>query len=155
MTVSPTAGKLILRWVRGVGLGNGEMSDRIPHFAARVSLGALLLCLTQVPSAGGDFGSCIANASAYVAELDELLAREKNWITPYDDLNERYFPLRDCEVDALLEMVKRSRFIESISYHAPTKEYRIHFSSNDVRVGFNYLAAEKRSNFKTVFWVNK
>ena len=147
--------ELIQSWVAEVGLGNGEMSDRILHFAARAALGALLLCLAQVPSAGGDFGSCIANASAYVAELDELLSREKNWITPYNDLNERYFPFRNCEADALLEVVKRSRFIRSIDYHPPTNQYLIYFSSNHVEVEFNYLASEKRSNFKSAFRVHK
>ena len=120
-----------------------------------MAAGALFICLAQVPGARADFGSCIANASAYIVELDELLSREKNWITPYKNLNERYLPLHDCEADALLEVAKRSRFIRSIAYHPPTKEYLIYFSSDHVEVGFNYLASEKRSNFKTALWVNK
>lgn len=120
-----------------------------------MAAGALSICLAQVPGARGDLGSCAANASAYVAELDELLSREKDRLTPYDDLNERSFPLRGCEVDALLEAVKRSRFIRSIAYHPPTEEYLIYFSSDYVKVGFNYLASQKRSNFKTALWVNK
>ena len=114
-----------------------------------------LAAVGEVPGARSDFGSCIANASAYIVELDELLSREKNWLTPYDVLSERYFPLHDCEADALVEAVKRSRFIQSVSYHAPTRKYLIYFSSDEMRVGFNYLVSEKRSNFKTVLWVHK
>jgi hypothetical protein len=95
-----------------------------------IAVSALYLCLLQSPDARGDLGSCIANASAYVVEMDELLSRVKNQLTPYDDLNERSFPFQDCDVDALLEVVKRSRFIRLIDYHPPTKKYFIHFSSD-------------------------
>ena len=120
-----------------------------------MAVGVLYLCLLQAPDARGDFGSCIANASMYVVELDELLSRVENRLTPYDDLNERYLPFHDCETNALLEVVKRSRFARSIAYHPPTNEYSIYLSSDYVKVGFNYLASEKRSNFKTATWVNK
>lgn len=116
---------------------------------------SLCLCLLRAPDARGDFGSCVANASAYIVELDELLSREKNSIIPYDDLNERYFPLHDCEVNALLEVVKRSRFIRLIDYHPPAKKYFIYFSSDYVRVSFTFLTPEKRSTLNTVLWVNK
>ena len=118
-------------------------------------VGALHLCLLQAPDARGDLGSCIANASAYIVELDELLSREKNWITPYKDLNERYFPLHDCRADALLEIVKRSRFIRVIDYHPFADEYVVYFSSDDVQVGFSYLVSERRSKFKTALWTHK
>ena len=117
--------------------------------------GALYLCLVQSPDARADFESCIANVSAYIVELTELLSREKNWITPYIDLNERYFPIHDCRADALLEVVKRSRFIRTINYRPRTDEYVIYFSSADVEVSFNYLVSEKRSNFKTALWTHK
>ena len=74
--------------------------------------------MEKAASAQSDSASCIANASSYVVDLDALLSKEKNWITPYDDLNARYFPFRDCETDALLEVVRRSSFIRSISYHS-------------------------------------
>jgi len=118
-------------------------------------VGALFLCVAQVSSARGDSASCIAKVSAYVAELDALLSKERNWITPYDDLNERYFPFRDCEADALLDAIRRSSFIRSISYGSRTKEYLIHFSSDEVLVGFGYLVSEKKSTFSTALWVHK
>jgi hypothetical protein len=92
---------------------------------------------------------------SYVAELDELLSNERNWITPYFDLNERYFPFRDCEADALLEEVRRSRFIRSISYHSGTKQYFIKFTSDEVVVGFAYYVSEKKSDADHAGWVNK
>jgi hypothetical protein len=44
----------------------------------------LLLCLAQrsVAHADSSPSSCIGRVSAYVVELDQLLSKEKNWITP-------------------------------------------------------------------------
>ena len=47
----------------------------------------LLLCAVQAPIARADPASCIEKVSSYVAEVDQLLATEKNWITPFHDLN--------------------------------------------------------------------
>jgi hypothetical protein len=117
--------------------------------------GAILLCLVQVPNARGDSASCLAKVSSYVAELDELLAKERNWITPYFDLNDRYFPFRDCDTYALLDEVSRSRFIRPITYHPRTKTYLIVFSSNDVSASFAYVANERKSIFPTAGFVTK
>ena len=121
------------------------------------AVGALLLCLGLAPSARGDSASCLAKVSSYVAELDELLAKEKNRLTPYDDLNERHFPFRDCEPDPLLDVVRNSRFIRSISYNSGTKQYFITFMSEEVTIGFNYYVSEKKSDpdTNTVLWVHK
>jgi len=119
------------------------------------AVGAVFLCVAQVSSARGDSASCIAKVSSYVAELDALLSKERNWITPYIDLNKRYFPFRDCEADALLEVVSRSRFIQPIDYHPGLKEYFIVLASDDVTVGFTYLASEKRSQPVSTRWVHK
>src|SRR5713226_7228359 len=75
---------------------------------------ALLLGLAETLSARADSGSCLAKVSSYVSELDALLSKERNWITPYFDLNERYSPFRDCEAAELLDVVSRSRFIQPI-----------------------------------------
>jgi hypothetical protein len=117
----------------------------------------LVLCLAQAPSAHADSASCIAKVSSYVAELDQLLSKERNLLTPYDNLNERYFPLRDCEVDALLEVVRRSSFIRSISFSSRADLYLVHFSSDRVLVGFGYHGSEKRSHRDgaNALWVNK
>jgi hypothetical protein len=121
------------------------------------AVGALLLSLTQILDARADSASCLAKAASYVAELDELFSKERNWLTPYDDLSERYFPFRDCEVDALLETVRRSRFIRSISHHSRADVYIIDFSNNDVLISFTYHVSEKKSDpdKKTALWVHK
>jgi len=108
-----------------------------------------------MPSARGDSASCLAKVSSYVTELDELLSKERNWITPFNDLNERYFPFRDCETDALLEVVSRSGFIQPIDQHPYLKAHFIVFASDDVRAGFTYLAFEKKSQFDHAGWVHK
>jgi hypothetical protein len=132
-------------------------SKRGPGWHYLAAAGAMPLCLVQVPSARGDSASCFAKVSFYVAELDELLSREKNRLTPYEDLNERYFPFRDCEVDPLLDVVRHSRFIRSISYTSGTKQYFITFMSEEVTIGFNYYVSEKKSDpdTNTVLWVHK
>ena len=124
------------------------------HLSAVV---ALLLSFAPISNAGADSASCLAKVTSYVAELDELLSRERNWITPYFDLNERYFPFRDCEPGALLDAVRRSRFIRSISHSSRADAYFIHFSSDEVRVSFTYHVSERKSNpdTNTAGWVNK
>jgi hypothetical protein len=104
-----------------------------------------------------DSASCLAKLSSYVAELDELLSKERNLLTPYYDLNERYFPFRDCDADALLETVRSSRFIRSISHNARLDEYSIRFSNDEVKVGLYYYASERKSEpgFNTIGWVHK
>ncbi len=103
------------------------------------------LLAAHAPNAYADSAYCLAKASSFVAELDELLSREKNWNTPYFNLIDRYFPLRDCEVNALLDVVRASRFIRSISYHARTNEYFVVLASEDADARFAYLVSEKKS----------
>jgi hypothetical protein len=121
------------------------------------AFGSLFLCLALVSSARADSASCLAKVSSYVAEVDELLSKEKYLLTPYSDLNERYFPFRDCEADALLEIARSSRFIRSISHNVRLNEYFIHFSSDSVKVGLYYYASERKSEpgFNTATWVHK
>jgi hypothetical protein len=116
---------------------------------------ALLLCVAQAPIARADPASCIEKVSSYVAELDQLLAKERNRITPFHDLNNRYFPFVDCDTDTLLEAVWRSRFIQPITYNPRAKEYLVLFSSKDVKVGFAYGTFEKESNTPFALWVDK
>jgi hypothetical protein len=107
------------------------------------AVGALLVA--QASSARADSASCLAKVTSFVVELDQLLSKERNWNTPYLDLTTRHFPLRDCEPDALLDVVRGSRFIRSISYHSRTNQYFIFFSSDDADASFAYLVSEKKS----------
>jgi hypothetical protein len=119
------------------------------------AISALVLCLTQAPSAHADSASCLARVSSYVVELDELLSKERNWITPYFDLSERTFPIYDCEADALLEVVRGSRFIRSISYSSRLNEYFIVFSSDAVQADFTYLVSQKKSDSASAGFIDK
>lgn len=127
----------------------------MPKRSAVCAVFAFLLCAMQVSMTRADSASCLETVSSYVAEVDQLLAKEKNWIMPFLDLNNRSFPFVDCDTDALLEVVWQSRFRQPITYHPRTKAYFIVFSSNDVRVGFAYSALEKRSNTPFAGWANK
>jgi hypothetical protein len=126
---------------------------RLRHVAA----GVIFSCLAVAPSARADSASCLAKASSYVAELDQLLSKERNRLTPYNDLNEKYFPFRDCEANALLDAVRKSNFIRSISYGSRTTEYFILFSSDDVLISFTYNASKKKADpdIFTAGWVHK
>jgi hypothetical protein len=117
--------------------------DVVSYLVAAITL---VLCLTQAPSAHADSASCLAKVSSYVAELDELLSKERNWNTPYENITKKYFPIYDCEADALLEVVRGSHFIRSISYHSRTNQYFILFSSGDVEASFAYLVSERKSS---------
>ncbi|WP_152535697.1 hypothetical protein [Bradyrhizobium sp. Ai1a-2] len=105
--------------------------------------------------ARGDPASCLARVASYVTELDQLLAKERNEITPFDELNKRYTPFEDCEADALLVEALRSRFALPITYNPRSKTYLVEFSSKDVRVGFAYLAAQRKSETHFALWTNK
>jgi hypothetical protein len=125
--------------------------DRL-GFAA---VGSLLLCFAHGSVARGESRSCTEKVSSYVAELDQLLSKEREWITPYDDLNSRYVPFLDCEGDALLEEVVKSRFIEPITYNPRSKEFLIDFSNGDVKVQFAYDVKERRSSYHSAKFTRK
>jgi hypothetical protein len=116
---------------------------------------ALLSCLAQASIAHADSAFCIRNVSSYVTELDQLLSKERNRITPFEGINARYMPFQGCTAASLLKEVSRSRFIQPIGYSPRTKEYFIAFSSDDVRIGFVYGALEKVSNTAFAGWVKK
>jgi hypothetical protein len=116
---------------------------------------SLLLYLAHGSIARGESGSCVERVSAYVAELDQLLSKERNWITPYQDLDARYVPFLDCDVDALLEEVVKSRFTRPITYNPRSKIFFIHFSSADVEVHFAYEVAQRRSSYHRAKFTRK
>jgi len=119
------------------------------------SLVASSLLIMHASTARADHDSCMENAKSYFAEIDQLLSKEKNWIMPFVELNERYSPLEDCDTDLLLQEATRSRFIQPITYNPQAKYYVVRFSSNDVKVGFAYFALTKKSSTHSALWVNK
>ena len=121
--------------------------------SAVIVLALLLISLTSVR--GDDTASCVAKMSAYVAELDELLSSERNWITPFIRLNKKFFPFIDCDADPLLEEASRSRFFLHVIYYPRAKEYYVRFASRDVEVGFAYVIRERRTKEVGAGFVNK
>jgi hypothetical protein len=107
---------------------------------------ALMLFLVHASIASAaDPVLCDRKVSSYIAELDQLLSQERNWITPYFDLIDRYSTFEDCDAASLLEEVSRSNFIRSITYSSRLKMYVIAFSSDDVRVQFSYEVNTRKS----------
>jgi hypothetical protein len=110
------------------------------------AVGLLAVCFAHMSDARADSASCLAKAAAFVTGLDELLEKERDSNRPYFDLVERYFPLRDCEPEALLDVVRKSRFLRSIQHNPRTNEYFIHFERGDAGGWFAYYATEKKSS---------
>ena len=111
------------------------------------AVAALLLSFAHGAVARAGSNSCAERVSSYVAELDQLLSKERNWITPYDDLDARYTPFLDCDADTVLEEVVKSRFIRPITYNPRSKTFFLHFSSPDIEVHFVYEVAQRRSDY--------
>jgi hypothetical protein len=118
-------------------------------------VGALLLAFVQISDARADSDSCLAKAASFVAELDELFEREQDSMVPHQELVKKYFPLRDCEAEALLDVVRRSRFIRSVYHHSRTNEYFIRFERDNLGAWFGYLVLERKSALADAGWINK
>ncbi|WP_291848594.1 hypothetical protein [Bradyrhizobium sp.] len=133
------------------------MNALLQQGVGKLSVAALmfLLYLAHGSGARGDSSSCTEKVSAYVAELDQLLSREKNWITPYDELKARHTPFLDCDVDALLEEVVKSRFIQPITYLPRSKRFLIRFSTADVNVDFAFDVKTRRSSYHAAGFARK
>lgn len=113
------------------------------------------LMIVQSSTVRADHASCMEKARSYFAEIDQLLLKEKEWIMPFVELNERYSSLEDCDTDLLLQEAIRSRFIQPIIYNPQAKYYLVRFWSNDVKVEFGYFALKKKSSTHSAGWVNK
>jgi hypothetical protein len=113
------------------------------------------LLLIQASTARADPTLCLEKAKLYFAEIDQLLAKEKNWIMPFVELNERYSPLEGCDTDLLLQEATNSRFHQPIIYNPYGKIYLVRFWSEDVKVEFAYSPLRKKSNTHNAGWVNK
>jgi hypothetical protein len=111
--------------------------------------------MVQASTARADHASCMEKAKSYFAEIDQLLSKEKNWIMPFVELNERYSPLEDCDTDLLLQEATRWRFIQPIIYNSHAKYYLVRFWSDDVKVEFAYDSLKKKSRTHSAGWVNK
>jgi hypothetical protein len=129
---------------------------RLARLAAII---ALCWCVTPTPSALADnTPACVAKVSAYVAELDQLLARKIPWfhsddIGPYDKLQRKYFPFGDCDGDPILIEATKSRFFQRIGYNPRSKDYIVRFSDGFVRIGFVYDGKKRNVERSGPGWV--
>jgi len=113
------------------------------------------LLLAQLSAARADPVLCLEKAKSYFSEIGQLLSKEKNWIMPFVELNERYSPLEDCDTDLLLQEATQWRFIQPIIYNPHAKAYLVRFWSDDVTVEFAYDSRKKKSRAHSAGWVNK
>jgi hypothetical protein len=113
------------------------------------------LLLAQLSAARADPVLCMEKAKSYFSEIGQLLSKEKNWIMPFVELNERYSPLEDCDTDLLLQEATQWRFIQPIIYNPHAKAYLVRFWSDDVTVEFAYDSRKKKSRAHSAGWVNK
>ena len=119
------------------------------------SLVASLQLMAQASTARADHASCMEKAKSYFSEIGQLLSKEKNWIMPFVELNERYSPLEDCDTDLLLQEATQWRYIQPIIYNPYAKAYLVRFWSDDVTVEFAYDSRKKKSRAHSAGWVNK
>ena len=113
------------------------------------------LLLAQLSAARADPVLCMEKAKSYFSEIGQLLSKEKNWIMPFVELNERYSPLEDCDTDLLLQEATQWRFIQPIIYNPHAKAYLVRFWSDDVTLEFAYDSRKKKSRAHSAGWVNK
>jgi hypothetical protein len=137
------------------GHGDDVKKQKLAMAACLTFAGSILFMRCLLPPAHADSMPCFESLSSYVTELDRLLSKEKNWIRPFKDLNQKYFPLRDCEINLLLHELDRSSFLQSKYYDANTKRYFIVFSNGDVEVGFNYVVSDNKSEFDYATFTRK
>ena len=157
---SPEAVRLIVAWYGGDVVmadisGHVRKQTTIALTGCLVVVGSFLFMRCLITPAQADPVPCTDRVSSYVSELDQLLLAEKNWIRPFKDLNKKHFPLRDCEVNALLNEVQRSSFLQSKYYDAHTNRYFIVFSNGDVETGFNYVVSGRKSEFDYATFTRK
>jgi len=117
---------------------------------------AIAFCWSVIPATrvlADDTANCVARMSAYVAELDQLFAATA-WLTPFQKLNNRYFPFRDCDTDPLLVETTKSQFYRGVTYYPRSKRYVVQFASKRLEVSFAYRADERRSENHNVALVD-
>jgi hypothetical protein len=68
---------------------------------------------TQVAEEPGR--ECEAKVTAFVEDLDELLARDPPTVYPVLDLLKKYFPVEGCDIESAVRISRRSRVFSHVS----------------------------------------
>ena len=101
------------------------------------------LLLAQLSAARADPVLCMEKAKSYFSEIGQLLSKEKNWIMPFVELNERYSPLEDCDTDLLLQEATQWRFIQPIIYNPHAKAYLVRSGAMTSRLSSHMTPGRK------------
>jgi hypothetical protein len=125
----------------------------------RAAIIALCWCVAPTAAVLADnTPACVANVSAYVTELDQLLSTKiprfrSHTIVPYDELQRKYFPFGDCDGDLVMIEASKSRFYAGIRYNPRAKYYVVEFSNRVVATGFAYDVKQRKVESNGPIWV--
>jgi len=89
---------------------------------AVIVLAALILVIAthaETPAAGpadeppteSTRAECADRVSRFVHELDELLAAKPRSVNPFQDLLEKYFPVKGCDIEEIVKICEKSKYI--------------------------------------------
>jgi hypothetical protein len=81
--------------------------------------------------------SCEAKLEKFIVELEELLNSAPRTSDPFHELIDRYFPLKRCDTQAILRIVRKSKYL--VRVHETWKEYTFSFVAHGFVVGFRIL----------------
>jgi hypothetical protein len=79
---------------------------------------------------------CAGRLSAFIGELDQLLASHPTSTDPISDLLHKYHPFEKCELAQAVKIMKRSRFLGSVSEDRDA--YIFGFSSASISGGHGF-----------------
>ena len=134
------------------------MGPQMPRlrWSGLIVLVALLMSLGIANEARADnTAECASRMSSYVAELDPLFDEYRLTLTPFIDLNDRYFPFLDCDAEPLIQAAAKSRFFREAPYDSLREEFLFIFSSKDIEVTFLYQVKPRTSFFPGVGFLSK
>lgn len=91
---------------------------------------------TPKPSQTESLG-CEAKLEKFVIELDELFNSPPRASDPFHELIDRYFPLKHCDAQAVLAIVRKSKYL--VQVYETWREYTFSFVAHGFVVGFGLL----------------
>src|SRR5262245_43414922 len=96
--------------------------------------------------------SCSESAAEYVTKLDPLFDVRRRDLTPFIALKDFYFPLRSCNIDELISIVSKSRYITEIAISFGGTHI-IKFGNGSIKTGFSYSVSEGTSRYEFVGFI--
>jgi hypothetical protein len=78
---------------------------------------------------------CAARLAQFVRELDDMLTENSGPLTRFNDLIERYFPLKGCDVEEVTKICRGSKYLHGVSTEYVGSNV-IWFGNSKYTVGF-------------------